>query len=201
MRFRSIFVWLFLVGLIGANGLVVGQDEDEYGKLVGCVMDPYTGLPVFEVFDIEFYKCDTFELMGSFLKEAKTDNMGRFSIKLRPYKYCLHFSPESKESKYCIEPSHFKNDQYCFPVVIEKGKVTRFIKKAIRGGSLKINLKDINGIRITKDLFPAVTGISILLKNRNFLIPPSSRTLTDDNLDDGEMIINRLFPDKFKIEI
>ena len=106
MILRNVLVLLVLfLGIIGPNVFIKGQDADDYGKLVGWVVDPISGNPVNEVFELEFYKCDTNELMGSWLKEAKTDNRGHFSIKLSPYKYCLHFSPESKKSKYCMGPA------------------------------------------------------------------------------------------------
>jgi hypothetical protein len=202
MRLRNILILLVLFfGMIGSNVFIDGQDEDDYGKLVGWVVDPISGAPVNEVFEIEFYKCDTYNLEGCWLKEAKTDNRGHFSIKLSPYKYCLHFSPESTKSKYCIEPSHFKNELYYLPVVIEKGKITNFIKKATPGGSLKIYLKGMDGERITREQFPGGSKISITIGNHNFLIPPSATNISDDNLDDGEMIINRLFPDTYSITI
>lgn len=202
MNIRNLFFLVVLFfGLIGSYVLCEGQDADDYGKLIGWVVKPISGDPVNEVFKIEFYRCDTHELMGSLLTEAETDKRGHFSIKLRPDKYCLHFFPESKQSKYCIEPSHFKNNQYCFPVLIEKGKVTNFIKKAIPGGTLKINLKDMDGEKINHEKFPGGSRISITIKSSNYLIPELATNISDDNLDDGEMTINRLYPDIYSIII
>ena len=203
MRLRNIFVLpVLFLGIIGLTVLVEGQDADDYGKLVGWVVDPSSGNPVNEVFIIELFNCSQFESEAVLFKQRKTDHNGYFSIEEEPGQYCLHISPGSMESKYCIEPHQFHNDQFYFPVMIEKGKITEVRKKATLGGAIKVMVLDTGGsvINPSEDL-PKGAEISVLIDSPNYMIGELSQHVVHDNMDDGETIVRTLFPSKYNVRV
>ncbi|MGD2093117.1 MAG: carboxypeptidase-like regulatory domain-containing protein [Candidatus Aminicenantes bacterium] len=203
MRLRNIFVLLVLFfGLIGANALAKGQDADDYGKLVGWILDPNSGKPVDEVFIIELFNCSQFESSAVLFKQRKTDKKGYFSIKANPGQYCLHISPNSMQSKYCIEPYHFHNDQFYFPVIIENGKITEIRKKATFGGAIKVRVLDTSGsvINPSADL-PKGAEISVSIDSPNYIIGTLSQHVVYDDMDDGETTVRTLFPSKYNLQV
>jgi hypothetical protein len=203
MKLRNIFVLLVLFfGLIGSNVLVEGQDADDYGKLIGWILDPNSGNPVNEVFIVELFNCSRTESEAVLFKQRKTDQNGYFSIEVEPGQYCLHISPNSMESKYCIEPHQFHNDQFYFPLMIEKGKITETRKKATIGGAIKVRVLDTSGsvINPSEDL-PKGAEISVSIDSPNYMIGELSQHVVYDNMDDGETIVRTLFPSKYNVRV
>lgn len=198
MKVRNIFVLLLLFfGLVGLNNLLDGQDADDFGKLSLWIVDPVSGNQVNEVFIITLFNCDETP-PSRYLKQRKTNNKGYLALDLNPGQYCLHIYPESLDSKYCIEPYHFKNDQFYFPVMIEKGKVTHFRKKATFGGAIKIRLLDTNG-RIIDPLaeLPSGAVVALSMTNPNYIL--GQPEVYDMKV--GEKIIHTLFPSKYFLRI
>lgn len=203
MRLRNIYVLLVLfLALIGSYVLCEGQDADDYGKLVGWILDPNSGKPVNEVFIIELFNCSQFESSAVIFKQRKTDQKGYFSIEAEPGQYCLHISPNSMASKYCIEPYHFHNGQFYFPVMIEKGKITEIRKKATVGGAIKVRVLDTGGrlINPSADL-PKGAEISVSIHSSNYIIGALSQHRLYDDMDDGETIVRTLFPSKYNVTV
>jgi hypothetical protein len=203
MRSRNIFVLLVLFfALIGSYVLCEGQDTDDYGKLVGWILDPNSGKPVNEVFIVELFNCSRTESEAVLFKQRKTDKKGYFSIEEEPGQYCLHISPNSLESKYCIEPHQFHNDQFYFPVMIEKGKITEIMKKATHGGAIKVRVLDTSGsvINPSEDL-PKGAKISVSIDSPNYMIGELSQHVVYDNMDDGETTVRTLFPSKYNLRV
>jgi hypothetical protein len=163
-------------------------------------VDPSSGNPVNEVFIVDLFSCE--KLNQRYLRHAKTDKRGYLSLKVRPGQYCIHIEPESMNSKYCIEPYHFYNDEFTFPVMIEKGKITEIRKKATVGGAIKVRVLDTGGsiINPSTDL-PKGAKISVSIDSPNYIIGTLSQHVVYDNMDDGETTVRTLFPSKYNLRV
>lgn len=224
MRLRSIFVLLVLFfGLIGLNPAIAQTQEEEqwdrdnYGKVVVQLIDANTLEPVKELFRVNFF--DSLKVMN--LKEkpfdtsslewyGETNNKGHLVAKLKPGVYYLQFIPESTESKYEYEPSPLLSERNRQPIAVESQKITEVLKKINNGGKLKIILVDPNGKRINPQAdFSSDINIEVTINTEEFdfgIFPVDTKTavkLTDgkDDLNDGEVVIGRLYPGKYKILI
>lgn len=206
---------ILVVGIISSHVLMaVPQEEgDNYGKVIIQVVDVDTGEPVNEVFRVNFYN-SLLEAGNdkSFERSAKTDNSGYLLVKHKPGIYYLQFQPESSNSKYEIEPSPVLSENNRQKISVEIGKVTEVLKKANYGGYLKIILVDSTGKKINpKEEFPEKledVGISAYLSGEGlfgFYIADSKSVsgLTNgiDDLNDGEVIVGRLYPGSYEISV
>ena len=205
---RKIFYFLgiLFVGIICAHLLDgVPQEEweaDNFGKVIGQIVDPETSSPVNEVFIIDFLNCNERDVFRNLIMRTKTNEKGFFSLEVKPFVYCLRFYPVSKNSKYSFEPYPFYNDKYVFTVTVEGGKITEFRKIATIGGTLKINLVNNDGEVINpQSKFEKFERISVFLKSPNMEMPLESSRLTEDNINDGEMIVHTLYPDIYSLEV
>ena len=205
---RKIFFFLgiFVVGIICTNLLDgVPQEEwdaDNFGKVIGQIVDPETGSPVNEIFIIDFLNCNEIDDSRNLIMRTKTNEKGFLSVEMKPFIYCLRFYPNSKNSKYSFEPHPYYNHKYVFMVTVEKGKITEFRKVATIGGALKIKLVNTEGGVINPQLeFEKFERISIFLKSPNMVIPVEASGLTEDDMKDGEMVVHTLYPDIYSLGV
>jgi len=201
MRIKLIFILVILMFGFSFSFNFGNQRDDDYGKLVGWIVDPVTEKPVNEIFNVELFRCNI-NKSERYLKSWRTDKRGYFSLEVKPGQYCLHISPQSMGSKYCVEPYHFYDKRFSFPVMIEKGKITEFRKKATYGGSLEITLQDTSGRQInpTTEL-PEGARISISIDSSFYLIGQFSQYHFYDDISDGKMIVHTMFPGKYNVEV
>ena len=184
-------------------------DADNFGKVVIQVFDKSTGEKVNEIFKVNFFNSLEAGNSSSFERFAKTNNKGYLVIKLKPGIYYLQFLPESCQSKYELEPSPVVSEKNRQMIKVESGKITEVLKKANYGGKLKIILVDPTGRKINpKEEFYEDIAISTFLgSDGNFGLflndVMSVRELTGkkDDLNDGEVVIGRLYPGKYDISI
>jgi hypothetical protein len=205
-RYIFCFLGILFVGIICTHVLDgVPQEEwdaDNFGKVIGQIVDPETGNPVNEVFIIDFLDCNEIDTSKNFLRQIRTNEKGFFSVEMKPFVYCLRFYPNSKNSKYSFEPYPFYNDKYVFMVTVEKGKITEFRKVATIGGTLKIKLINTEGGVINPQLeFEKFERIAIFLKSPNMVMPVEASGLTEDDMNDGEMLVHTLYPDIYSLEV
>jgi 5-hydroxyisourate hydrolase-like protein (transthyretin family) len=155
---RAIFFALvvLVVGIINSRLLqAVPQDsvdKDNYGKVIGQIVDAETGENVKEKFLITLFKSselDRYDL------RVYTDQNGRFSFDRTPGMYYLSCEPQDVESTYAVEPLPNERLEYYSEVKIEKGKILKVIKKAHKAGTIKVEFVDPNGLRMNLfNLFP-----------------------------------------------
>ena len=224
MRVRRIFVLLIIVlGMIGSKPALTQQQEDEhwdrdnFGKVVIQVIDAITSKPVNEIFRVNFFdplkvsklREDPFDT-SSLVWYGKTNTKGHLTAKLKPGNYYLQFIPESSESKYEYEPSPLLSDRNRQTVFVENQKITEVFKKIYYGGKLKIILVDPDGNKINpREIFSPDAKIKLDIDSDYFdfgILPFDSLTTFDltegkDDLNDGEMVIGRLYPGKYHISI
>jgi hypothetical protein len=202
-----------MFGIIGTNLLDgVPQEEwdaDNFGKVVIQVFDKSTGEKVNEIFTVYFFKSLEAGDSSSLEWYAKTNNKGYLVIKLKPGIYYLQFLPESSRSKYELEPSPVVSEKNRQMIKVESGKITEVLKKANYGGKLKIILIDPTGRKINpkEEFFEDISITASLVSESDFgLFMNESMTIEkltgkNDDLNDGEVFIGRLYPGKYDISI
>lgn len=224
MKVGNILMLLALFfGLIGSNCVTAQTqeaeplDEDNYGKVLIKVIDVNSLEPVKEIFRVNFFNSiKVLELRekpfdtSSLEWYGKTDNKGHLITRLTPGVYYLQFIPKKSESKYEYEPSPLLSERNRQQITVESYKITEVIKKANYGGKLNIILVDPNGKRINPqvDFFNDIK-IKLIIDSEEYdfgIFPVDTMTavkLTEgkDDLNDGEVVIGRLYPGKYKIEI
>jgi hypothetical protein len=209
LLFYSLFLVLNSMNL--ANLLkqheVMPLDSDNYGIANVWIIDKVTGLPIDEKYLIAFIPQDskTPDIVPYYLRAETGSNSYKsfVSKKLPPGRYYLQFESQAKNSKYCMEPppySEFGAKGNRYTVEIEKGQITKVIKRVEKGGSLKIILVDPSGNQIPFDLLKC--DVSFYLDSEVFRFPKSNKRLTDDNLMDGESVIKDiLYPTAYCFKI
>ncbi len=174
-------------------------DKDNYGKIVGRIVDEDTGEPVKEAFLLAFLYSDRDDYGFNIEAKEKTTDRGTFEIKLRPHVYSIQFLPLSENSKYCIFPYPFRlEEKKRIEVKVEKGKITVFQIEAPQGGTIKIYTVDQNNVKVDPSMiFNQKFDIQVDLHN------PVYRGVNEgkDNLNDGEFIVNRLYPVNYSLEV
>lgn len=196
---RTIFCALvvLVVAIISSHMLMAVSQEsgDNYGKVIGQIVDQETGEPVNEVFRVIFYdsKSD-----GFVIDYEKTDANGRFSLELIPNIYYISIFPMSENSKYCILPSPFKlNEEKRHKVKIEKGKITQIQLKALIGGGIKIYTADLSNVKFNpQEKFDQKFDITAFVKSP-ILIGNAGK----DDLNDGELTVGRLYQGIYSVEV
>ncbi|MCP4153028.1 MAG: carboxypeptidase regulatory-like domain-containing protein, partial [bacterium] len=174
--------------------------NDDYGKVIGQLIDPETGKPVNEVFYVcifnwNYRESDYYRRKSC---EYQTDKNGTVTFNFHPGHYGILFGPDSLNSKYAPTPHPFRKslpeeyrEQVSCSIIIERGKITRFVKKAILGGTIKVNLVDLEGNPV--DFSTAFAGQKIDFRgefnNRRINPAPNFR------LKSGQLIQHRFFPD------
>jgi len=199
---RTIFCVLavLVIGIIGSHVLMavpqVEGEEDNYGKVIGQVIDAESGEPVNEAFQLIFYDHRGAEFIKQYVE---TDTHGHFIEELFPYIYYVGLSPLSNNSKYCKPPSPFKlNEEKRHIVKIEKGKITEIQLKAFLGGSIRIYTADMSNTRFNpQEKFNLEFSIHTLLTSSIYESVDSGR----DDLNDGELFVNKLHPGLYTIRV
>ncbi|MDQ1354749.1 MAG: Carboxypeptidase regulatory-like domain [Acidobacteriota bacterium] len=206
---RTILIFLIVltIGIISANRLMaIPQEEDEwknddFGRVIGQIIDADTGEPVNEHFWIQLFP---FEKSDKVVRGATFKN-GSFSIKAKPGRYAPSCSPYAK-SEYSDDPDPIKIPEVRQEIKVEKGQITKVFKKAYRAGKLKIVIVDINGARIIpKNLFSDADIQESL--DRTFADGNIEKYLTplsaayNGYLEDGERTIGQLYPATYTLEI
>jgi hypothetical protein len=207
-RHRSICVIGVIITLFGfsllCSGHPDGVESDDYGKVIGQIVDPETGEPVKEPFYIYIYDSDINSKYPDNLYQwgDETDDRGKFELELVPYTFYLQFNPVSSTSKYSQTKNPFCVEEKDRDVIkIEAGKITYFKKKAALGGVLKIYTADMNNIRFNpQEKF-----------NQKFTIRSKISKIGEgicqwvdngrDTLGDGELLVYRLFDGNYRIYI
>jgi hypothetical protein len=178
------------------GGFQEGVETDQYGKVIGQIVDAETGEPVKESFSVVIYDSDINSKLPSNIYRwwDKTDDRGKIELELPVYTFYLQFIPVSFTSKYSITKNPFCVEEKDRDVIkVEAGKITYFKKKIGLGGVLKIYLADMNDVRFNpQEKF-----------NQKFKIKSIIGYMGDsrcsefdegrDTLDDGELIVYRLF--------
>ena len=213
MIVRNVFTMLVLFLGMLIHGFSIEKadeklDKDNYGKVVGYIIDSETGEPARERLAIFVYSY-SFNNFPSHLHTFYSDNNGKFSFELKPGNYCIYYGPNLEESIYSAEPlpdvieyiTELKNLNY---IEVMKGKITNVVKKAYRAGRLRIILVDENGNKINpKERFYNKISINTSISSRGVLNKQSFGAFMSSNskLNEGEVELRFLYPALYKIEL
>jgi len=220
MRLRNIFVLLVLFFALIVSNPELAQnqeeeqwDKDNYGKVVIQVLD-VNSEPVKEIFNVIFFnslKLDGLQDIDKITELIrKTNDKGHLVVNLKPGIYYLQYLPESIQSKYAYEPSPLLTEFNRQQIAVESQKITKVFKKVNYAGKLKIVLVDPNGTNLNpEEVFSKNFGISLNLFSGNGLVGcymneyKSEKDLTKgtDDLNDGRLVIGRLYPGEYGISI
>lgn len=180
------------------------QDNDNYGILKLLIIDEETYVPVSEAFYGAIRDADVKNVSEIMFggKPFTTDNRGYFSCKWRPGNYLLYFFPVSRTSKYCWDKNPMNYLEAKKIIQIEKGKITKVIKKAQRGGKIRLIMESKSGERINPiEIFGENVDCNLQIYSKSLLINKSETTFTEkDNFNDGEITLYSLCPDLYGIE-
>jgi hypothetical protein len=122
-------------------------------------------------------------------------------MNLPPATYGLLFYPKNPDSKYSgtYHPFYYKMPEeykeiFSCVIRVETGKITRFVRKAIIGGSLKVTLVDLSGNPV--DPAVAFPGRSLIIKGefKNYNLAPGSPSFYF-RLKNGKFSQKGFFPD------
>jgi hypothetical protein len=187
------------------NFLLEEDDPDNYGMVIGQLIDVETGKPVKEVFKVEFnlaeYKDNPVMFRQNFGPE--TDSNGRFMTKWEPGNYILYCYPVKPSDVYCYSPLPLYYQENAHEVRVERGKITRTVIKAYRGGKLRLMLVDpagritrpndyIEGIQINWRLVNYIGGFSALDTGTYHIV---------GSLRNGEWTFTSIYPGDFYLEL
>jgi hypothetical protein len=208
---KIIFFMVILIGICSSEILLsLDQyendpllDRDSFGKVIGQIIDPETGKPVNERFLVCIFNWHYRE--GDYERyedcNFNTDEKGCITMNLPPATYGLLFYPQNPDSKYSgtYHPFYYKmpeayKEMFSCVIKVETGKITRFVRKAIIGGSLKVTLVDLAGNPV--DLAVAFPGRSVSTHGEiiNYNLSPGSTSFSL-SLDNGKFFIKGIFPD------
>ena len=159
MKRRIFWVLVMLaLGLLSTNvlkGITTPQtegDKDNYGKVIGQIVDAETGEMVNEKFLITLYKWSE---PGTDEFRVITDQNGRFSFEWKPGLYYLHCVPQNIASGYALDPAPGIRPDFFNEIKIEKGKILKVIKKIHKAGTIKVTFVAPNGSQLNlSKLFP-----------------------------------------------
>jgi len=174
------------------------MDKDNYGKVVGRIVDEDTGEPVKEAFQLLFLDSDRDQYGFNVEAKEKTTEQGTFEKKLLPHIYSIEFYPLAKDSRYCYFPYPFRLEEKKRVLVkMEKGKITVIQIEAPLAGTMKIYTADQNNVKFN----PTTTFNQ---KFKSHVLPQSpvywAVYVGKDDLNDGELTIDRLYPGTYSLE-
>jgi len=174
-------------------------EEDNYGKVIIQLVNPVTEEPVTESFLVFIYDSTNENFPVNLYRREQTNNQGKLELEMIPYTYYLQFFPEDLNSRYRQTPYPFcikENERYT--IKVETGKITYFKVKAGIGGILKVYLADMNNVR-----FNPQEKFSQKFEIKSIVSGEICETIDDgrDSLDDGELIVYRLFTGEYCIDI
>ncbi len=156
--------------------------------------------PAYPIPDVRFSN-----LPGKIGYSLITDSKGYFKRKFAPGTYGIIIAPENIESlRYCTEldpmdPRMPNQDKLSltFIIKVERGKITRFNKKAILGGRIKVNLVDKYGNIINHNTyFKPGTVIDI-----DCYKPNLSEKRKFSFIDNTDRMSPSLLPGIYKVEL
>ncbi len=208
---KILFLMVILMGICSPGLLLCPEQQDNeiylnrdnFGKVIGQIIDPETNKPVNEKFRVciynWYYREDDYERRKDC--DFLTDEKGRITMDLPPATFGLLFYPEDMESKYSGTyhpfyekmPAEYK-DMFSCVIKVETGKITRFVRKAIIGGALKVTLVDLTGNPVDPAVAFPGRSISIWGGIDNYILSPGSASL-DLTLENGKFFRRGLFPD------
>ena len=208
---KIIFLMVILMGIC-FSGILLCPDQqdneiylnrDNFGKVIGQIIDPETNKPVNEKFRVCIYNWYYREGDYERYKDCNffTDEKGWITMDLPPVTYGLLFYSQEPNSKYSCTynpiyekmPEEYKEMFSCV-IKVETGKITRFVSKAIIGGALKVTLVDLAGNPVDPAVaFPgrSVSTLGYIL-NYNLVPGSPSRSL---KLENGKFFKKGFFPD------
>jgi hypothetical protein len=218
---KLIFVAVLVFMALGLNvwGQESGSRKNDYGKIIGQIIDEETNLPVSELFKIFVSDCSNVSKpVVVNVNNEKSNSKGRFVFNnVKQGVYCLSYSPVSEKTIYCYEPGKKFSPNFQHIVKIKSGQITRIIHKVYRGGNLKVVLVDRNGNKIVPRSImvpspdPLFSDADLHKLNvdidseeypedkiNNFV---EYNSIKNDILDDGEFTFFGLFPGKYKIDV
>ena len=159
MRLRYILLFLTIFVIAIQTSLATGQDnsaeQDNWGKVIGQIVDAQSMKPVQESLGLEVY--DVNDSRGEMLFSSgagtsfKSDSQGVFERRMAPGKYFLLLVPLKEESEYCVDANPFNFTELYCEFTVHPGKITRVFKKAYKGGNIKFNLVDEKGNLLNPD--------------------------------------------------
>ncbi len=207
MKKKLVFLFFIVIAVSMADVTLLGMPQggvgdDDWGKLIGRVVDPYSGRNANEKFEIQLLTLDELKDGHHHYRGYTTDEYGTLSVKLPSGIYYLVFRPKELDTRYSFEPLPRRNEKYVFKVKIEPGKITEFVKTATVGGSIKIKLKDPDGRLVEPEkAFDGNVKISVSLDSPDIDLPIYASMRTKDNLDDGEMLVSGIFPGIYSVKV
>ncbi len=200
-----------LIGLIclqsvlkAQESILDEQDKDNYGKVIGQIVDPETGEPVNEKFQVCGFNWNNTDPRYHLRTwcDSETDENGYLAIDLLPGTYGFLFTalePNSKYSRMAFHPFYEEMPEeykeiFSLPIRVEKGKITKFVKKAIVGGGIKVNLVDLEGKPVDPTI--AFPGRSIKISGYfvNYNLSPGD-SYFNFRMKNGELSKYGFFPD------
>ncbi len=209
MKNFSFIIVIMVVGIIfpnlltGAPGAEV-RDKDNYGEIVGKIVDGENGKPVTEVFIVYFFKC-TNGPSRNFISAILTDENGYFESELMADNYCVTFHPKSIKSKYAADPPPTSPLTKMQRISITKGQVTELLKKVKTGGKLLIRILTPIGTPVDPDnYFTDEASMTISINGSNIDVVRSVQVLSkknDSSLNHGEYALYKIYPGKVDIDV
>ena len=204
-RMILILVMIMIIGMIVVKGLTgVSQqewlmDKDNYGKVVGRIVDADTGEPINEVFRLLFLDSDRDQYGFNIEAKEKTTEQGTFEKKLLPHIYTIQFYPLAKDSKYSYFPYPFRlEENKRINVKVERGKITLVQIEAHLAGTLKIYTVDQNNVKFNPStVFSQKINIHAYFRSPLYEAVSNGR----DDLNDGELTLTRLYPGAYSVEV
>jgi hypothetical protein len=195
----SVLALIVAKGLKGVPQQGGLMDKDNYGKVVGRIVDEDTGEPVKEAFQLLFLDNDYDQYGKNVVDSEETTDRGTFEKKLLPHVYLIEFYPLAENSKYCIFPYPFRLEEKERVVVkVEKGKLTVIQIEAPLGGTMKIYTVDQNNVKFNPSVnFNQKFKILLDLHNPVYWAVYEGK----DNLNDGEFVVNRLYPGNYSLDV
>ena len=197
LGYLVVFV-LVTVPIFGASGQE--WDKDNYGRVIGQLVDEDTGEPVNEVFKVLFLDSKRDHYGFNIEQRDYTDESGRFVLELLPYIYYIEFFPKSRDSRYAHIPYPFKvEEKDRVTLKVEKGKITYAKIKAPLAGRLNIFMADMNNVKfnpseIFSQKFRIVTSIA-------YPLHIGINYGRDDLDDDGQLTAGRLYPGVYSVNV
>jgi hypothetical protein len=211
LKWTICFVFVFLLIL---RSVLVAQNELDgewegnvcinwkttpFGKVDGWVIDPDSGKPVTEEFNVRFFLFDYDYPEKPTYLDVKTDNNGHFNRKLPVGEWYVLIRP-NKFVKYCDVPSPMAAPDQAYKINIENGKITKVWKKATIGGNVKVILVGADGEKLKVDeIFKNNEQYLVQLINRDTMRNHSRHLESDKNssADKREFLIKNVIPGKY----
>lgn len=208
MRKAMILIFFILfIGILMSFGFIQTLPKDECGVAIIQIVDKKTGQSANEVFEIYFMQSvenPYFLRTKAGSGKVKTNERGYWSDYIDPGEYFLWIIPDSNTSNFEMEPYPGNSQGSVYTIRIEKGKITKFIKKMERGCEMRILLTDPNGNKfIPQQQMNSNVKIDAVLISDGVLgfIGDEEENIggftKSGKIDEGEVLLSQLFPAKY----